>query len=497
MKTLKELLKYLEVKEIVNANGIVIEGIAYDSRKVKKNFLFVCLKGAHADGHDFINDAIARNASAVVVSSSLHCGAAQRGTVPRIIVSDTRTALSKLASAFYDFPARSLKVIGVTGTDGKTTTAFYVKSILEEAGIKTGLIGTINYELGERILPADRTTPESLDLQFLFNQMLNQGLTHAVMEVSSHSLSQSRVDEIDFKTAVFTNLSHEHLDFHNGMDEYFLAKKRLFEKDIEKGVVNIDDEFGKKLKDFLGDKSLSFGISADADLKAYDINPAMDGTKYKVKCAGLPVDINLALIGRHNVHNSLAAMGVGIHLGIPLDVIKRGLEKVKNIPGRFEVVRKKPFTVIVDYAHTPRALENALTELRHLCSHRLILVFGCGGDRDPAKRPKMGEIAACLADYTIVTSDNPRTENPLKIIHGITTGMVNCPISLGSRRPAFGEPAYSVEPDREKAISMALTMAKPNDCVLIAGKGHEKYQIKDNVYLPFDDVHKVRSILNV
>ena len=477
---LKELVKQLETKKIIGASDLAIEGIAYNSRKVKKNFLFVCLKGHHFDGHNFIDDAKARGATALVVEKEFGSGLTQ------IVVPDTRAALARLASSFYDFPTRSLKVIGVTGTDGKTTTTRYIKSVLEEAGIKTGLVGTINYELGERVIPADRTTPESLDLQFLFNQMLKGGLSHAVIEVSSHGLSQSRVDEIDFKAAVFTNLSHEHLDFHKEMNEYYFAKRRLFEKDIEKGIVNIDDEFGKKLRDFLAlrsNKALTFGTSTDADLMAFDIHAGMDGTRYKVKGLGIDMDITLPLIGRHNVYNSLGAVGAGLHLGISSTDIKRGLERVTGVPGRFERVQcGQPFTVIVDYAHTPRSLENALTELKGLSRSRIIVVFGCGGDRDSAKRTVMGEIASRLADHIIVTSDNPRSEDPLKIIQDVTKKMGTVP-------------NFFVEPDREKAISMALDMAKPDDCVLIAGKGHEKYQIKNNVYLPFDDVEKVKSKL--
>lgn len=480
MPILKELIRHVEVKKIYGTNGLTIEGIAYDSRKVKKDFLFACLRGSRLDGHDFVIEARSRGATAIVVEKASEIN----GGLTQIVVPDTRIALGKLANNFYDSPTRSLQVIGVTGTDGKTTTTRYIKSILEEAGIKSGLVGTINYELGDRVIPAERTTPESLDLQFLFSQMLKEQLSHAVIEVSSHGLSQHRVDEIDFKVAVFTNLSHEHLDFHKGMDEYFLAKRSLFEKDIEKGVVNIDDEFGKKLKDFLGDKSLGFGISDEADLKAGEINGDMNGTRYKIKGLGIETDVVLSLIGRHNVHNSLAAIGVGLYLGLPMQAIKRGIEKLANVPGRFELIKcGQPYTIIVDYAHTPRALENALTETKYLSKGRVIVVFGCGGDRDPYKRPIMGEIATRLADHVIITSDNPRGEDPLKIIQDIVSGV--------SERKN-----YTIQPDREKAIARALDMAETGDCVLLAGKGHEKYQIFSSVYLPFDDVEKVTSILH-
>ncbi len=477
---LKELIRHVEIKKIHGANGLTIEGIAYDSRKVKKDFLFVCLRGSLLDGHDFITEAKSRGATAILVEKASEIN----GGLTQVVVPDTRIALAKLSSIFYNSPTRSLKVIGVTGTDGKTTTTRYIRAILEEAGIKAGLLGTINYELGDRVIPAERTTPESLDLQFFFSQMLKEGLSHAVIEVSSHGLIQHRVDEIDFKIAVFTNLSHEHLDFHKEMNEYFFAKRRLFEKDIEKGIVNIDDEFGKKLKDFLGDKSLGYGTSDEADLKAGEINGDMNGTRYKIRGPGIETDVTLSLIGRHNVYNSLAAIGTGLHLGLSMQAIKRGLEKLSNVPGRFELIKcGQPYTVIVDYAHTPRALENALGEIKYLSKGRVIAVFGCGGDRDTSKRPVMGEIATRIADHAIITSDNPRSEDPMKIIQDIVSG-------IGNRKN------YTIEPDREKAIAGALDMAKAGDCVLLAGKGHEKYQITGNVYLPFDDVEKVKSILH-
>lgn len=483
MAALKELIQGLEVKKIIGSNGLNIEGIAYDSRQVKKDFLFVCIKGARADGHSFISDAKARGAKAFIVerASKINNGLTQ------LLVPDARGALTKLAGAFYGFPSRALKVVGVTGTDGKTTTTLYIKSILEEAGFKTGLVGTISYELGERIIPAERTTPEALDLQFFLSQMLKNGMSHAVMEVSSHGLIQRRVDDIDFKVAVFTNLSHEHLDFHKEMDEYFFAKKMLFDKDIERAVVNIDDEYGRRLAGFLKVKSTTFGTSPDASLSGCDITADICGTRYRVKGPGIETEVSLSIIGRHNVYNSLAAIGAALHFGIPEGHIKKGLERLTHVPGRFEPVKcGQPYTVIVDYAHTPRALENALKELRHLIRGRLILVFGCGGDRDPAKRPIMGGLALQLADYTIVTSDNPRSEDPSKIIQDIVSGM--------GTAATQGEKSF-VEPDREKAIVRALNMACPGDAVLLAGKGHEKYQIIGNVYHPFDDVEKVKSIL--
>ena len=482
MITLKELIKDLEVKKILGTNGLDIEGLAYDSRQVKKNFLFVCLKGSRVDGHDFIGQARERGATAVVVEkiSEINNGLTQ------IVVPETKSSLARLASRFYNFPTRSLKVIGVTGTDGKTTTTRYVKSILEEAGLKCGLIGTISYELGERVIPAERTTPESLDLQFLFSEMLKEGCSHAVMEVSSHGLSQGRIQEIDFKIAVFTNLSHEHLDFHKSMDEYFLSKRKLFETSIEKGIVNRDDKFGEELYKFLGSKALGYGLSEKAELHASDIRADLTCTRYRARGPGIDMEIALPLLGRHNIYNSLAALGVGLELGINPDRIKKGLEKLALVPGRFQMVNcGQPFMVIVDYSHTPRALENALTELKFLSpGKKLLVVFGCGGERDRTKRPVMGEIATRLADYAFITSDNPRGEDPARIIEEITAG-------IGDRKNKF-----LVEPDREKAITMALDMAGPSDIVLLAGKGHEKYQIIGSVYLPFDDVEKARAILS-
>lgn len=477
---LKELIRGLEVKRIRGANGISIEGIAYDSRRIKNDFLFVCIKGNNFDGHDFIIDARSAGARAFVVekASDINNG------VTEVLVPDSRAALAKLADAFYGFPTRFLKVIGVTGTDGKTTTTHYIKSILEEAGVKCGLLGTINYKIGDRIIPADRTTPESLELMAFFSQMVKAGLTHAVMEVSSHGLMQSRVDEINFELAVFTNLSHEHLDFHTTMDEYYLAKRRLFEKDIKMGIVNIDDEFGKKLKEFLGTRALGFGTSSDADYRAEEINTAMSGTRYKLKGKNIEMDINLSLIGRHNVYNSLAAICAGFYFGISPDTIAKGIEKITNIPGRFEPVKcGQSYNILVDYAHTPRALENALIELKPLTAGRLIVVFGCGGDRDKTKRPVMGKIAADLADLAIITSDNPRTEDPLRIIDDIVSGIEK-------------KEKFLVAPDREKAIAISLRMAGADDTILLAGKGHENYQITGNIYHPFNDAEKVRAMLN-
>ncbi len=483
---LKTILAALPVREIIGPADRTVESVAYDSRRVQRNGLFVALRGEKSDGHDFIDEAIDKGASVIV--------AERNGTHPRatsVIVENTRTVLADIAATFYGTPVRKLKMAGVTGTNGKTTTTFLIKHICENAGVRCGLIGTVRYEIADRILPAARTTPESLDLQELLAQMVNAGCRAAAMEVSSHALAQERTRGLEWDVAVFTNLTQDHLDFHGTMENYFDAKTKLFtgltnqtKKTKPLAVINIDDDYGRKLRDRI-DKTVSvltYGMGVHADFRASNYRVEFGGTSYQLDANGKSYLVRVPLIGRFNVANSLAALAAATGLGVRLREAVLSLGKSPQVPGRLELVQaKRQFQVFVDYAHTPDALLNVLKTLRELQPNRLIAVFGCGGNRDTQKRPLMAQVVDQNADVAIITSDNPRKEDPEAIIADVEKG--------------FRSNNYQKITDRAEAIARAVEMAQPRDIVLIAGKGHENYQEFADHTIPFDDVQVARRAI--
>ena len=483
---LKTLLASIPVREIIGPADRAVESIAYDSRRVERDGLFVALRGEKSDGHDFIGQAIEKGATVIVAER-----AEKNSRTTFVVVENTRTAMADLAARFYNFPARKLKLAGVTGTNGKTTTTFLIKHICEKAGMRCGLLGTVRYEIGERVLPASRTTPESLDLQELLAQIRDAGCKAAAMEVSSHALAQERARDLEFEVAVFTNLTQDHLDYHGTMENYFEAKAKLFEQlarqDKKKkpvAVINVDDRYGQKLIAKIKDKVsvVTFGTGVKADFRASNYRMEFGGTSYQLDARGKSYLVRVPLIGRFNVANSLAALATANALGIGLREAVVSLGKSPQVPGRLEMVpAKRQFQVFVDYAHTPDALLNVLKTLRELEPRRLIVVFGCGGNRDREKRPLMGAVADHNADYAIITSDNPRKEDPDKIIAEIEKG--------------FHGDHFEKITDRAAAISRAVELAQPRDIVLIAGKGHENYQEFADHTVPFEDIQVARRAI--
>ncbi len=462
--------------------AVPVRGIAYDSRQVESGDVFVAIEGFQTDGHSFVEQAVARGAAALVVQKPV----AAPASVPWVQVPDTRRALARLSARFYGYPARRLRLIGVTGTNGKTTTTYLLKAIMQSTGSRVGLIGTIASWIGERKLSGRHTTPESLDLQKLLAEMAAAGVDTVVMEVSSHALALHRVEGLPFATAIFTNITQDHLDFHKDMNDYLGAKKILFQMAEQFAVLNNDDPAAPELFRAARGRVVTYGIRQDADVKAADIQLTTRGASFRVQTPWGDARVNLKLTGHFNVSNALAALAAGGAHGLPLAAMVPALESVAGVPGRFELVdRGQDFTVVVDYAHTPDGLENILKTARQLPHGRLITVFGCGGDRDRGKRPLMGEIAAILSDLVVVTSDNPRTEDPRRIIAEIEEGVQKV------LRPG----AYAVLPDRRQAIAYAVRTASRGDLVVIAGKGHEDYQIIGTARFPFDDrIEAARAI---
>src|SRR6184192_100283 len=484
---LKTLLSATPVRQIIGPLDRPVNNIAYDSRRVQRNTLFVAVRGEKTDGHQFIGQAINKGASVIV--------AEREEKDPRItclVVEDTRTALADFSATFYGHPARKLKLAAVTGTNGKTTTTFLIKHICESDGLRCGLIGTVRYEIGERLLPAIRTTPESLDLQELLAQIANAGGKAAALEVSSHALAQERVRGIEWDVAVFTNLTQDHLDFHGTMENYFEAKAKLFlqlasqsKKKKASAVINIDDRYGEKLVDRLARKIpvVTYGLGMHADFRASNYRTEFAGTSYQLDAQGRSYLVRVPLIGRFNVANSMAALAAATVLGVSLRSAILSLARSPQVPGRLELVpAKRQFQIFVDYAHTDDALRNVLKTLRELKPRKLIVVFGCGGDRDRKKRPLMGRVTDELADHAIITSDNPRKENPDAIINEVEKG--------------FRSTHYEKIVERAEAIRHAVAMAQPRDLVLIAGKGHEKYQEFADHTIPFDDIQVARRALD-
>lgn len=484
---LQELMTKLTYKDHAIIKGLGITGIQYDSRKVELGNLFVAIKGFKSDGHKYIQDALANGAIAVIVEDEEYCGL----DYPWILVEDSRQALAEISAAFYANPSEKLKLIGVTGTNGKTTTTNLIAQILESKGKKVGVIGTLGARIGNEFIEGSRTTPEALELQQLFAQMLSQGAEYAVMEVSSHALDLHRVDKCHFDVAVFTNLTQDHLDYHHNMEEYCKAKTKLFmmmDKSKPKGVpktavINIDDEWANRFLVSSGGAVATYGIDKEASWKAENVEIRPDGVRYTVD--GLEVD--LPLCGKFNIYNSLAAMAAANALGVSLEDCIKALNSSHGVSGRFQRVRSdKDFTVIIDYAHTPDGLENVITTAKEITDGRVITVFGCGGDRDRTKRPIMGEISAKLSDYCVVTSDNPRTEDPEKIIEDILPGV----------KKYMAPNRYKVIVDRHEAIREAVKAARSGDIVLIAGKGHEDYQEINGIKHHFNDYEEAENALN-
>ena len=481
--TLRDVLKGVPVLVFHGDEAIEIEGIACSSKTVGPKFLFAALKGEHRDGFDFVGEAVAKGAAAVLTDKPRPAAI----TTPWIQVFDPREALALCSANFFNHPSQQMKVIGITGTKGKTTITFILESILKTAGFQPGVIGTISYRGPGFDLEADRTTPEAPDLQAMLKDMLDKGATHCLMEVSSHALSLKRVGGISFDVAAFTNLSGEHLDYHQNMEDYFAAKRKLFFLNSKKrtAVVNEDDPWGKRLIAELPMNTITFGLEPTALVRGerFKLNGA--GLEALVKYPGGQILVVSSLTGKYNLYNILAAFGIALALNVPPQVIKDGIAALRQIPGRFEKIDNDlGFHIYVDYAHTDSALRSLLESARELKPSRIILVFGAGGDRDKAKRERMGEVAGLSADWIFVTSDNPRSEDPLDIIHEIEKGV----IKTGSKK-------YSLVPDRAEAIEKALAFAKKGDYVLVAGKGHERYQILKDRIIPFKDGDVIRDIL--
>jgi UDP-N-acetylmuramoyl-L-alanyl-D-glutamate--2,6-diaminopimelate ligase len=467
---------------------VEITSLAYDSRRAQPGTLFFCVPGYERDGHDFAAAAIAAGAAALVLERPLGLG------VPEILVESSRDAMGRLAARFYGEPTSELRVVGVTGTNGKTTTAYLVRALLEASGHPCGLLGTVESVIAGARRPAIRTTPEAIDLQGDFRAMLDGGERCCAMEVSSHALALGRTDAVRFAVAVFTNLTQDHLDFHETMEDYFQAKRLLFAPRAPSAqpgvaVVNADDPYGRRLAAELDDV-VTFGMDADADFRARDVRIELTGSRFEVRTPAGERTLSLPLPGRFNVSNALAALAAAYTMGVELDTLVAALERGVRVPGRVEPVEEgQGFAVLVDYAHTPDSLRNVLNTAREVGCGRVICVFGAGGDRDRGKRPLMGEIGARLADVLIVTSDNPRSEDPEAIIAEIMAG-------AGGTPRAPGAPPVAVEVDRRAAIERAIALAEQGDVLVIAGKGHEQGQeLAGGVKVPFDDVTVAREAL--
>jgi UDP-N-acetylmuramoyl-L-alanyl-D-glutamate--2,6-diaminopimelate ligase len=465
--------------------GIDVRGLTYDSRRVTPGDVFIALKGLKAAGADFAADAVRRGAVAVVADTPSDAGS----SVPWIVVPDARAAMASMAAELYGHPSRSMQVIGITGTNGKTTTAYLLRAVFESAGRKCGLLGTVAYSVGNEELPALRTTPEAPDVQRMFRQMVDAGCRACVMEVSSHALALRRVDDTSFAAAVFTNLTRDHLDYHGDMESYFAAKRRLFEM-LPAGapsVINLDDPRGDVLRKAVSGP-ITFALNKPADVTPGPLNLTFDGLEFDVRTPKGGVHVKSRLVGRPNVSNILAAVAVATALDVPSDAIELGLASLGGVPGRFEVVSgaDDDIAVVIDYAHTDDALKNLLDTARPLARHHVITVFGCGGDRDRTKRPLMGAVAARLSDVVVLTSDNPRTEDPVRIIEEIKRG-----IPAKTDRSA----ATFTIVDRREAIQLAIRKAEPGDLVLLVGKGHEQSQTIGTNELPFDEAEIARAAL--
>ena len=492
--TVKQLLEALRGQvEILDQRGdmsCLVDAITDDSRAVAGGSLFVAVKGERVDGHGFVEQAIKAGAVGVVAQTPV-----PSGPVPFVLVAESRKALGLLGSRFHGDPSAQLKMIAVTGTNGKTTTTYLCKALLEGIGQRVGLIGTVGYQIGQETLPASHTTPGALDLQELLSKMVESGLAAAVMEVSSHALALDRTSGCEYDMAVFTNLTQDHLDFHHTMEEYFEAKLRLFtglaggRKGGKRAFINMDDPRGTAVRAACPVPAWGYAIQNQADLRAGQVRLSLTGTTFTAATPAGTFTVESRLVGEHNVYNLLGAIGVALHAGATPDQICEATAHIINIPGRFERVSSgQDFTVVVDYAHTEDALLRLLTAAQTLKAGRIITVFGCGGDRDRGKRPKMGRTAVEYSDVVVLTSDNPRTEDPMAILREVEVGVRD---ALKRR----GHVQYHLVPDRREAISAAIREAHRGDMVLIAGKGHEDYQIIGTKKFHFDDREVAREAI--
>ena len=491
MKTLKDIISTLDVQQVQGDQNVSIQDITADSRAVKLNSLFIALDGATVDGHNYIDKAVAAGAVAVIVSKPV--------TVPDdvcvITVSDTRQAMMVCVPYFFDYPANRMRMVGVTGTNGKTTTTHMIRHILKAQGHKVGVIGTVHIMIGDTSYPIHNTTPDVVDLQHILHQMVQENVEYCVMEVSSHALALGRVSGVEFDTAVFTNLTQDHLDFHKTFENYLAAKCKLFEqvsasdqvKDNKGAVINIDDSYGHRVMEKTTAPTITYSTLGKGTLNASDVHMSTKNSQYTVNYKGESYPVSMNTTGLFNVYNTLAAIGACLQEGISMEAIDTALKTFSSVPGRFELIEEgQDFAVVVDYAHTPDGLQNILETAKAIKENRIIIVFGCGGDRDATKRPIMGRIAAEYGDKIYVTSDNPRTEDPVQIVKDVEV-VVKEALRDGT--------SYEVIVDRREAINHAIHDAKAGDIVIIAGKGHENYQILKNETIHFDDREEARKAL--
>ena len=491
VKNLEALLALLNDASVTGPNKKEILDITADSRKVAPGTLFIALDGATVDGHDFVQKAVDAGAAALLVSKDVSVS----GSVTIIKVSDTRQAMMTLVPFFFDYPAGKMRMIGVTGTNGKTTTTHMIAHMLREQGHKVGIIGTVHIVIGDQTFPIHNTTPDVVDLQHILQKMVDAGVSHCIMEVSSHALALGRVAGVEYDTAVFTNLTQDHLDFHKTFENYLAAKCKLFtgltqgspHKSPKGAVVNIDDPNGQRIMDLTKVPVITYSTQKKGTLNAHDVTMTSKSSAYTVEYKGASYPVKMNTTGLFNVYNTLAAIGACLQEGLSMDAIDKALTTFTAVPGRFELVDEgQDFAVVVDYAHTPDGLENILKTAKAITKDRIIVVFGCGGDRDATKRPIMGRFAAQYGDRIFVTSDNPRTEDPVKIVTDVAAGV----------KEALREgTSYQVIVDRSEAIHEAIKEAQAGDVVIIAGKGHETYQILKDKTIHFDDREVARQAL--
>lgn len=501
-----KLTQLIEGLDIINISGETsgeVSGVCFSADKCEQGSLFVAIPGLKSDGHDFINEAISRGAQFIIYEKDLNLPS----QVTTIKVSNSRRALGILAKNYFGNPSGNLALIAVIGTNGKTTITYLLEAILKEAGYKCGILGTVNYRYNDKIYPAPNTTPESYEMQKIMRAMADEGVTHVVAEVSSHAVDLKRVDDCDFDLGIFTNLTRDHLDYHLTMENYFQAKERFFAEILsrsskvhsQKMVINADDEWGQRILKEVSLPGLTYGIESDCAIRAANYELSLTGIKTEINLAGDTIFIKSPLIGKFNLYNILAAVGAAFILQIPAPVIKRAIDNLSNVPGRLEsVTASAGFSIFVDYAHTDDALRRVLQSLAELKKKRIITVFGCGGNRDRGKRPLMADAATSHSDLTIITSDNPRLEDPLAIIAEIETGIDKKKVKKtesGNLQFNGNARLYTVVPERRKAIEAAMNAAQKGDIVLIAGKGHEDYQILGTNKIPFDDRTVVKQIL--
>ena len=491
MKTLKDIISTLDVQQVQGNQNVSIQDITADSRAVKPNSLFVALDGATVDGHNYIDKAVAAGAVAVIVSKPV----AVPNDVCVITVADTRQAMMVCVPYFFDYPANRMRMVGVTGTNGKTTTTHMIRHILKAQGHKVGVIGTVHIMIGDTSYPIHNTTPDVVDLQHILHQMVQENVEYCVMEVSSHALALGRVSGVEFDTAVFTNLTQDHLDFHKTFENYLAAKCKLFEqvsapnqvKDNKGAVINIDDSYGYRVMEKTTAPTITYSTLGKGTLNASDVHMSTKNSQYTVNYKGESYPVSMNTTGLFNVYNTLAAIGACLQEGVSMEAIDTALKTFSSVPGRFELIEEgQDFAVVVDYAHTPDGLQNILETAKAIKENRIIIVFGCGGDRDATKRPIMGRIAAEYGDKIYVTSDNPRTEDPVQIVKDVEVGV---------KEALRDGTSYEVIVDRREAINHAIHDAKAGDIVIIAGKGHENYQILKNETIHFDDREEARKAL--